>query len=143
MSKISKIILTILIFGLLFSLPIISVNVVPEVTVRVLDVDRIPMADIKIFQDWQHWTFESKQHREEKVSNVDGYVTFTEKSIRVSVFSLLLGRLSETISNINIHAGSGPSSIFGAKDYVADGYWCYENCLEDKPKEVIIKEKLR
>ncbi len=143
MSKISKIILVVLVVGLLFSLPVISINVVPKITLRVLNVDRNPMANIKIFQDWQHWTFESKEHREEQASNVDGYVTFTEKSIRISAFSLVLGKLAETMSIINIHASSGPSSIFGAKDYVADGYWCYENCFEDKPKEIIIKEKLK
>ncbi len=147
MNKKSKIILLILIVGFLFSLPIIPVNVVPEVSIRAVDTDKKPVAGITIYQDWQHWTFESENHRDEAVSDENGFAVFSTKKIWISAFNFLFNTIAEnTIGLVAIHASSGPTSGFGAKDYLSDNKWCYpESKCRDREvsKEVIIKERVK
>lgn len=150
MNKISKIILIVLVIGFLFSLPITPVQVVPEVTLKVVNADKQPVADATVYQDWQHWTFESQAHRDQTVSDTNGFVTFSEKSINVSILKFLFWTFfKNTLGIIMIHASFGPHSHFIAtkdfqnKKYWGDIYTCYGSCKEDAPREIIVKGEMR
>jgi hypothetical protein len=143
MNKISKIVLIVLVIGLLSSLPIIPVRVVPEVTLRVVNVEGKPMPNINIVQYWQHWSFESKDHLDESVSGDDGNVTFPMREIWISVFSLVANEvLGNTLGLIAIHSGGGPHSGFRAKNHKSENKWCYP-CGKDKEKinEIVVLEE--
>lgn len=143
MSKISKIILIVLITGLLFSLPIIPIQVVPEVTLKVVDMKGNLMPDTIIVQYWQHWSFESEDHSDESVSGGDGNVNFPARNIWISAFSLITNKtLENTIGLIAIHSGSGPHSGFRAKNYRSENKWCYP-CGKnmERVNEIVVLEK--
>lgn len=136
--------------ALFFFLPIVPIQVVPEVSIRAVDTNRNPVAGITIYQDWQHWTFESEDHRDETVSDENGFAAFSEKRIWISAFNFLFNTIGEnTIGLIAIHASSGPFSHFIAtkdfenKKYWGDLYFCYGSCKENAPREIVVKEKAK
>ncbi len=136
--------------GLLFSLPIIPIQVVPEVSIRAVDENRNPVPGIVIYQDWKHSTFESQNQRDEVISNENGFAAFSEKRIWISAFNFLFNTIAEnTVGLIAIHASSGPFSHFIAtkdfdnKRYWGDLYFCYGSCRESAPKEIVIKEEAK
>ncbi len=138
--------LSVIVVAIFIWLPIIPVDVVPEVTLKVINENNQLMTGIKIVQGWQHWTFESEDHRDEKTSDANGSVTFSEKSIKVSVFKFLFWRLMEIVMKINPHAGFGPSTGLWAEGYKSENKWCYppEKCLNREiTREIIIKEKIQ
>ena len=147
MTKMPKIIFIVLAVILLLWLPIIPVNVVPEVTLRVVNTDKQPVASMVVFQVWQHWTFESQDHRDKVISDENGFVTFSEKKIWVSAFKFLLGMFGEhVLGGIAIHASSGPSNGFGVEGYKTENKWCYPEwkCPNGEiSKEIILKEELK
>ncbi len=147
MSKKSKIILLILIVGFLLSLPVVPVSVVPEVSIRAVDTNKKPVAGVVIYQEWQHWTYESEAHRDESVADENGFAAFSAKGIWVSPLRMLFGLFGEyVLGGIAIHADSGPSVGFGAKDYLSDNKWCYpeSKCQgRETSKEVVIKERVK
>lgn len=128
-------------------LPQIPVAVVPEVTLKVVGETREAVAGVTVTQFWQHWTFESEEHKAESVSNANGYVTFTEKKIWVSPFRFLTGVIAEhSVGKVAIHAGSGPSVDFGTKGYKSEVQWCYPEwrCKDREiSKIIVIKEVLK
>lgn len=133
-----------------FFLPIVPIQVVPEVSIRAIDINRNPVGSIIIYQDWKHSTFESEAHRDEVMSGEDGFATFSKKRIWISASNFLFNTIGEyTIGLIAIHASSGPFSHFiVAKDFENKRYWgdlyfCYGTCKENALREIVIKEETK
>lgn len=153
MNKIPKIVLIVLAIILLIWLPIIPINVVPEVTLRVVDEDKNPVSNVTVTQGWMHYSFEStasvykEDHNDKVVSGMDGLVTFSEKNIRISVFKFFLGKLAEILYKIiPLHTSIGSSNSFGTEGYLSEDKWCYppEKCGSRKiSREIIIKKKIQ
>lgn len=151
MNKIPKIILIVVIGFLFIWLPVIPVNVVPEITLKVVDTDKKPMPGVTVTQSWMHYSFESTSsvykddHNDKVVSDTSGLVTFSEKNIKISVFKFLLGKIAEILYKIvPAHTSVGPSSPFFVVGYDwVDVPWCYPKCPNGEiPKEIVIKEKV-
>ena len=125
--------------------PIVPIQVVPKVTLKVVDIEGKPMSNIIIIQWWKHWTFESETHRDEITSDESGNATVPERKIWISLFSYIADKTIEnTIGLIAIHESYGPYSGFGAKDYKFENKWCYpeSRCSNrEVSKEIVIKEK--
>lgn len=134
-----------LLVGLLFSLPIVPIRVVPEVTMRAVDANESAIANIVVYQDWTHSTFESQNHRDENISDVNGFMTFSEKKIWISAFNFLFNTIGEnTVGLIAVHASSGPYVGFGATGYKTSNRWCYPEKVcknRESANEIIILEK--
>ncbi len=140
-----KITLILMLIGaiILLFLPIVPVQVVPEVTLKVIDTEGNPMPNLEIIQYWQHWTFESQSHIDEVRADRKGYVTFSEKKIRISLLSLFVSKVLEnTIGLIAVHSGSGPHSGFRSKLFKSENRWCYPcNKNTKRINEIVILEK--
>lgn len=150
MNKKSKIILLVTAIILFIWFPGIPIKVVPETTLRVMDTNKNPMAEVTVSQDWQHWSFESENHKDERISDTNGFVTFSEKSINVSTLRFLFGKFGELFMTVvPTHASSGSYSHFIArknlenKQYWGDMYSCYGICKEDEPKEIIVEGEIK
>lgn len=112
MSKIPKTISMILILGLLSLLPVITIQVAPEITLKVMDLNKNPVPNAVVFQDWQHWSYESEEHIDKATSDANGLVNFDKKSITVSTFKFFSGKFGETfVKIIPTHASVGPSTL--------------------------------
>ncbi len=125
-------------------LPIISVPVSPEITLRVVNESGEPQTGIAITQFWGHWTYENKGHEDEKISDDNGYVTFSEKSIKVSTLRFVFYFLAEhTIGIIAIHNSSGPHSSFSANGFANTEVYSqcsFSGCEDDDgPKQIVLK----
>lgn len=146
MNKRPKIVLIVAAIILFIWLPVIPINVVPEITLRVIDVDKKPMSSISVTQYWIHYSFESsssKYHSDETLSDANGYVTFSEKNLTISVFKFLFGKFGEFfIKVIPTHASSGIYSDFVPRGYLTEGYSCFSKCRDDQLKEIVIKRKV-
>lgn len=131
--------------ALFFFLPIVPIQVVPEVSIRAVDTNRNPVEGVTVYQDWQHSTFESQSHKDETVSDENGFAAFSEKRIWISAFNFLFNTVGEnTIGLIAIHASFGPSVGFGATGYKTSNKWCYPEKIcknRESAKEIIILEK--
>lgn len=150
MNKTAKIILVIVVGVLLVLLPVIPINVVPEVTLKVVDEEKNPMPSITVTQSWMHYSFESsssvykENHNDKSVSDENGLVTFSEKNISISLFTFILGKMAEMMHKIiPAHSSVGPSSPFFVADYdTVNVPWCYPKCPNGKfPKEIIVRRK--
>lgn len=143
--KALKIFAILIIIGLLLFLPIIPVQVVPEVTLKVINAEGNPLPGVVIIQFWRHWTYDATDRRDEVMSNAEGDVTFAEKKIWVSAGKFLYGKFGENVwSYIDIHAGFGPDNGFRAKDYKSENKWC-NPCNKDRISEnkIVILERIK
>jgi len=82
-------------------------TVVPEWRIRVVDENRSPLAEVRVSQDWQDPYAESESHTDDRSSDSDGFVTFSQRSVRAN----LAMRLLHTVASvINPHERAGASS---------------------------------
>ena len=143
--KITNLLLIMFGVSLFLWLPIIPIRVVPEVTLKVIDTEGKPMPDNTVIQWWRHWTYDSTLRKDEVISDLDGTVSFKEKSVWVSIGKFLYGSFGENIwTYIDIHAGFGPDNGFTVKNSLSEDKWCYpkSKCGNKKSlKEIIIKER--
>ena len=130
---------------ILLFLPIVPVQVVPEVTLKVVDTEGKPLPNIKILQFWRHWTYDATNRHIETTSNSEGYVTFSQKQVWTSPFRFLYGKFGEYVwSYIDIHASFGPHNGFRAEDFRSKNKWCYpDNVCRTKKRvnEIVVFEK--
>lgn len=133
----------VLVIAILIWLPIIPVSVSPEITLQAVDVGGHPVGKTAITQFWGHWTYENRGHEEEKIADEQGYVTFSEKSIKVPVLKFIfLFIAANTIGVIDIHGSYGPHSSFSANGFANTEPYSqctYSGCRDNDQKLIVIK----
>src|SRR5216683_464277 len=82
--------------------------VVPEWKVRIVDENGLPLVNTGVREVWQHYSIESRGHRQDLITDKAGYVTFSERTIRAP----LALRITRTIVNrLNPHGSTGPDAF--------------------------------
>lgn len=67
--------------------------IVPAWTLQIVDDANQPIGAIKVTQHWQHYLLESEGHEEQKLTDLDGRVDFSERGLRASLLGRLFARL--------------------------------------------------
>lgn len=73
--------------------------IVPAWSLRVVDESGSPLHGIKVTEHWQHYLLESSAHEDVRQTEVDGRVSFPDRTIRASLVRRLLatvGRLGKS-----------------------------------------------
>jgi hypothetical protein len=100
-------------------------TVVPEWKLRIVDQTGQRLRGNRVRESWCHYTFETQSHKEELLSDGDGYVQFPRRTIRGNLITWVAKFLKRFVL---VHSSSGPSasvSYFG--DYrLISNEPCYE-----------------
>jgi len=75
-------------------------TVVPNWRVRVVDEGRNPLARVGVTEYWGHTSIEADEHHGESTTDDQGYVTFSQRTIRAS---LLRRGLRPLINRLSVH----------------------------------------
>jgi hypothetical protein len=116
--------------------------VVPAWKIQVVDEAEHPISRIGIRQSWQNYSIESREHREDSITDDNGYVTFPARTVRAS----LLTRLIHPISNLR----AGPHASWGSysdvlvlvydENKLGDALWSEGNPL---PEQAVVRTMKR
>ena len=94
-------------------------TVVPRWQLRVVDDAGAVVREIKVTEHWQHYLVESEGHEEMGQTNGSGRVDFPERTVRASIASRVLGKLSR-FKSAGTPVQSGPYAsivVWGSRDY--------------------------
>ena len=111
--KKGKILGTALILVMLSFLPVFTVNVVPEWTLRLTDKGGNAVPNVRVDQTWKHYSlefFEGRHFDQTKSSDENGLVSFPARSIRVSAFSFAAAGIRSVLLRGHPHASYGPDA---------------------------------
>ena len=112
-------------------------TVVPEWKVRIVDQSGAPLRNTGVREVWQHYSIESKSHKQDLLTDKEGYVTFPERTIRSP---LAVRIIRPIIKALNPHHSSGPDAfvIVLAAEYDT---WSNNSAIPGQPlpKEVSVK----
>ena len=136
MSKSKAIILLIcfLIVGMM--LPVITVTVVPPWRIQVTNEDGEPLKNEPIRQTWNDYSLEFSPvsaHEEDSTTDLNGYVEFPERTIRISLLSFIYGRLRDAMPQLNPHSSYGKSSfVLCLRSGGCRAFWRESESLPDR-----------
>lgn len=112
-------------------------TVVPEWKVRIIDENGAPLTRTGVRQVWQHYDVESKVHRQDLLTDNDGYVIFPERTVRGALVVRIVRRVINTLP----HQSSGAHAfvVVLAPDYDT---WSNNSALPGQPlpKEIVVKK---
>jgi hypothetical protein len=96
-----------------------NTTVVPPWTLRVIDHLEQPVAGINVTQHWQNYLLEPKGHEELRSTPGNGEVDFPERTIRASLFTRGLARITKaTRSGVEKRTDCYASVVvWGSKEY--------------------------
>lgn len=116
----------------------LKTTVVPEWRVRIVDESGAPLKSTAVREVWQHYDIESKGHRQDFITDNQGYVTFPERTVRGALAVRVIRRM---ITFIFPHQSSGPDAfvVILAPDYDS---WSNNSALPGQPlpKEIVVKK---
>jgi hypothetical protein len=94
-------------------------SVIPRWSLRVIDHLDQPVRGIKVTQHWQNYLLEPKGHEELRSTLENGEVDFPERTIRASLFTRGLARITKaTRSGVEKRTDCYASAVvWGSKDY--------------------------
>lgn len=122
-------------------LPVFTVNVVPEWSLRLIGEDGQPVPNARVDQSWKDYSLEFwtvEQHVDHSVSSdADGIVRFPARDIHVSAFQIVAAKVRDVVVSINPHSGYGPHSYALCRGSL-DCSTSYEPG-EELPKVVVVK----
>jgi hypothetical protein len=93
--------------------PVFTVNVVPEWSLRLIGEDGQPVPNARVDQSWKDYSlefFRSRHFDESLSSDADGIVKFPARNIRVSVFQIVAAKIRGIVLLMDPHASYGPDS---------------------------------
>jgi hypothetical protein len=110
--------------GVLFLLLILllfpfKMPIVPRWRLRVVDDAGVLVRQIKVTEHWQHYLVESEGHEEVRQTDESGRVDFPERSVRASIVSRIIHRLTGFASQ-GMKAKTEPYAsivVWGNRDY--------------------------
>ena len=123
-------------------IPVFTVNVAPEWSLRLIGEDGQPVPNARVDQSWKDYSLEFwtvEQHVDHSVtSDADGFVTFPVRNIQVSPFEIIAAKIRDVVVSINPHSGYGPHShaLCRGKLICSASY----RPGEDLPKVVVVKK---
>lgn len=133
------VIIIMLIVLIIMSTPF-AVTVVPSWQLIVTDESGKFLSNVKIEQTWQFYLLETTAHTDNKFTNKNGEVTFSEKHITVFGYQYPLGYI-RNIFHGGVHASYGKSSwAIGSTDECTIGSVTFEN-RSVEPQTLIIAKK--
>ena len=94
-------------------IPWFSVELVPEWRLQVVDQTGDVVSDEMIRQTWKDYSLEfwtTSGHEETKTTDKNGFVTFSARSIRVSLVEVIASSIRDTVARMNPHSSYGTSS---------------------------------
>ena len=122
-------------------LPLFSVNVVPEMSFRLISEDGQPFPNARVDQSWKEYSLEFwtvAQHYDHTIiSDANGLVMFPPRNIQVSAFEIVAAKIRDVVVSIDPHSSYGPSSFFLCRGKLI----CSANYRpgEEFPKVVVVK----
>ncbi|HMS08948.1 MAG TPA: hypothetical protein PKE66_05660, partial [Pyrinomonadaceae bacterium] len=120
------------------TLPIISVSVVPEIRLKVVDRGGNPVAGATVEKMWIHNSFESDYHYERVKTDPSGEVLFPSSQITISISRFFIGKLADKLVAINPHAAIGPFAAFRVEGH--DSYAPYYRENEPPPQLLVVDD---
>lgn len=104
-----KIVLLILLAALLISTYSFEVTVLPAWAIVVVNENGEPLEGVRVMQNWKHYSYEwgLNNHLEERLSTKNGSVSFPERRVNVSIFTMVWSYLTEHLLWFNIHGSAG------------------------------------
>ena len=93
--------------------------IAPRWRVRVVDDVGVLVRQIKVTEHWQHYLVESEGHEEVRQTDESGRVDFPERSVRASIVSRIINRLTGFASQ-GTKAKTEPYAsivVWGNRDY--------------------------
>lgn len=125
-------------FVILFIIPMFSVTVAPEWSVRFVDEAGRPVSDIAIDQWWKDYSLEwGSMHAEDNLlPDSSGNITLPKRSIRVSALQIVLGKLWDVLPIVTFHGPHGGSSFIHCRG----SFNCNASfdVSEERPKVVVV-----
>ncbi|MEP7147791.1 MAG: hypothetical protein ABI857_02810 [Acidobacteriota bacterium] len=103
-----------LVLGFLSFVPVVTVNVVPEWSLRLVDETGEPVPNARVDQSWKDYSLEfflSRHFDESLSSDADGIVRFPVRDIQVSTIQMVAAKIRGIILRIDPHASYGPGSL--------------------------------
>lgn len=94
-------------------LPVIPITVVQPWRIQVINGNGEPLVNQPMRQSWHDYSLEFFPfwtHNEDATTDSNGYVEFPERIVRISLFSLIIGKLRDITPRINPHSSYGKSS---------------------------------
>ena len=131
--------ITVTIFGaiLLLFMPF-PTQMVPKWKLLVVDEQGQPLANVKVEQSWEHYSFIGVKGFDERRSDENGYVMFPQRLLWAGLISRIVSPILAEIGTL-VHGSTGLSidaRVFDQKRYYSGGnnqiYW-YENWHSGKP----------
>jgi hypothetical protein len=115
-----------------------KVTVVPPWRIQVVDTSGKPVSNMRVAQEWQHYSIEREGHSEESVTDEGGFVTFPERVESASLYQ----RFIVGVGNVPwvLHTSWGPHSfilVLAGPDYLNDAV--SYNGKEPPPSSVILR----
>ncbi|HEX8773111.1 MAG TPA: DUF6795 domain-containing protein [Pyrinomonadaceae bacterium] len=95
-------------------------TVCPAWRIQVVDGSGKPLKNAWVRQHWQDYSVESNGHEEDSYTDVNGYISFPERSIRASLLFRILGAILNTLSQ-GVHASYGAHAYIAAYGNIVDG----------------------
>lgn len=116
----------------------LETTVVPQWRIRIVDEAGVPLGNAGIREVWQHYSIESRDHKEDLLTDADGYVTFPKRTIKSPVAVRII---KASLNNLNPHGSSGPSAYLVI---LARGYDSWSNDAyipgQPLPTEVVVRK---
>jgi hypothetical protein len=120
-------------------LPVIPITVVPPWRIQVINGIGEPLVNQPMRQSWDDYSLEFFSfwiHEEDTTTDVNGYVEFSERIVRISLFSLVIGKLRDITPQINPHSSYGKSSFVLCLDKTCRAFWREGESL---PTQIVYK----
>ena|SRR5438128_1523136 len=136
----SKKIVLLLLLGILAVVALYPLEtiVVPEWRIRIVDEARVPLRNASVREVWQHYSIESTDHKEDLLTDGDGFVTFPKRTI---TSPLAVRIIRAALNSLNPHGSSGPGAYLVI---LARGYDTSSNDAyipgQPLPTEVVVRK---
>lgn len=138
-------------FAIIVSFIPFPTKAIPEWKIRIVDEQNKPLANVKVLQHWDNYTYWGYYDRRENTySDKNGYVTFSPKYIWVSLFSRVVFPPIAFLSQL-AHGSAGTHSYIRTVDdkYATeftkswdDNEIIYFHYPESFPKKLVTKRVL-
>jgi hypothetical protein len=114
---------------------------VPAWSFRVVDDVGGPVGGVNVTEHWQHYLIESEGNEERKMTDVEGSVSFAERTVRASLLTRLL-RTIQSLGETGAARRRNPYAsavVWGSKNHSVTTYvW---DQLEPLPQHLVVARR--
>jgi hypothetical protein len=105
-----------------------------------VDPNGAPVANIRVRENWQHYSIETLGHEADARSDADGYTSFPARSVSASRLRRRVYPIWNAVTG-GVHASFGPSAMVQAWDDEYEGWVTYKGEAQ-LPDLLVLQKRL-